>query len=64
MRKSPSKISGYAKQLVAEIVGDQRLQADGVFEVKATRRADATPEAGLSERPLQIEPQPNVKGSR
>lgn len=55
-------MSGYAKQLVAEIVGDQRLQEDGIADVEAAARTNGPPKAERTDRPLQIEPPPNVKG--
>lgn len=62
MRKILSKIRGHAKQLVAEIVGDQPLQEDGICDVRAAAGVDPAPGAEPIDQAVQIEPRPNVKG--
>ncbi|MCM2472903.1 hypothetical protein HGO38_05360 [Rhizobium sp. CG5] len=64
MGSPPSKMRGYAKQLVAEIIGNQLLQEDGLADIRAADHADPLPPQEQPDRtatPLQIEPRPNVR---
>jgi hypothetical protein len=47
----PSRIRGYAKELVAEVIGDARLQEDGKVDIVRGNRVDAEPKNSVPHDP-------------